>query len=132
MRQHGFDGVRAGLHVRVVSLRPSTSATLLPPNAKELLSIASAPAAAKHCPGSTSANGGIAGSATPSQTCGGSRRPLFQARLSASQRKAASQAPAAPSVCPVIPLVELQGVVEPNRVCTTFPSIRSFCKVPVP
>src|SRR5262249_56039004 len=98
MRQHGFDGVRAGLHVRVVSLRPSTSATLEPPNAKELLSIASPPAVpAKHCPGSTSANGGIAGSATPSQTFGGNRRSLFHAWLSAPHRKTPPHPPAPPT-----------------------------------
>src|SRR5262249_30093466 len=133
MRQHGFDGVRAGLHVRVVSLRPSTSATLLPPNAKELLSIASPPAVvAKRWPCSTSANGGVAGTGIPYQTCRGNRRSLVLAWLSASQRKAASHAPAAPSVCPVIALVELHAVVGPNRACTALPSIRSFCGVPVP
>src|SRR5262249_54390579 len=121
MRKHGFDGVRAGLHGRAASFRASTSATLLPPNAKELLSIASPPTRpAKHSPGSTNANGGIAGSATPSHTCGGSLRWLLKARLSASQRKAASHAPAAPSVCPVIALVELQAVVQPNTACTAL------------
>src|SRR5262249_53509442 len=133
VRQHGFDGVRAGLHVRVTSFRPSTSATLLPPKANELLSIASPPAIpANPFPGATNANGGIAGSAPPSQTCGGSRRSRFQARLSASQRKAASHAPAAPRVWPATALVELQAVERPNRACTALPSIRSFCWVPVP
>src|SRR6516162_11729004 len=124
MREHGFNGMRAGLHVCVTSRRASTSATLLPPNAKELLNIASPPTiVANEAPGATSANGGMAGSATPSHTCGGSRRSLFHARLSASQRKAASHAPAAPSVCPVMALVELQAVAPPNRACTALPSI---------
>src|SRR5262249_61941940 len=98
MRQHGFDGVRAGLHVRVVSLRPSTSATLEPPNAKELLSIASPPAVpAKHCPGSTSANGGVAGSAAPTPTYGGNRRSLVPATLSPRPTTARPHPPAAPN-----------------------------------
>ena len=49
-----------------------------------------------------------------------------------SQRNAASQAPAAPSVWPVIALVELHGVPVPNSVGTALPSIASLSGVPVP
>ena len=50
----------------------------------------------------------------------------------ASSEIAASTMPAAPSVCPVQPFVELQGVRVPNSAVTAVSSDESFAGVAVP
>src|SRR5262245_54609008 len=63
-----------GWEVQVAPARASTSATLLPPNAKELLSMATRPVFfGRRIPASARASGGIDGSASPSRMVGGKR-----------------------------------------------------------
>ncbi|MNI78436.1 hypothetical protein D3C73_1348100 [compost metagenome] len=52
--------------------------------------------------------------------------------LRLNQQNAASSAPAAPRVCPVIGLVEEQGTPAGNRVATARLSMASLCWVAVP
>src|SRR5262249_18038808 len=118
---------------QLVSPRASTSETLLPPKAKELLSMG----AWRACSGSRAptpvrASEGIEESASPSHRCGGSRPTELYSGFSASHRKAASQAAAAPNVWPVIALVELHGTCGPNRAWTERASTASLSGVPVP
>ena len=52
--------------------------------------------------------------------------------LSARAQTTASTAPAAPSVWPVAPLVELHGTGLPNSAATALPSAASLAGVAVP
>src|SRR5262245_41843115 len=122
-----------GRKLQLTPPRASTSATLLPPNAKELLSMATRRKSfGRRLPTSARASGGIAGSASPSQRCGGKRPSGLYSGCKVSHRNAASQAAAAPNVWPVIALVELHGVAAPNKAWTAFASMASLSAVPVP
>src|SRR5690606_8120188 len=110
-------------------LRSSTSAALLPPNAKELLSTARGGRPSVK-PGGTGNSGGNFGSGARHGQFGGNAPLGFS--CSTIQQMPASTAPAAPSVWPVECLVELAGTVAPNTCDTAMLSIASFCSVAVP
>src|SRR5262249_17975707 len=125
----GPRGPRAQAGVDHAASRPSTSEQLLPPKPNELLS--TGPAATR-APRPARVTAGGSGSRSPSKTWGirgiGPSRPS----RSASQQKAASIAPAAPSVWPTSGLDELVGGGSPKTRATAEHSIRSFSGVPVP
>src|SRR5258706_225595 len=100
---------------------------LLPPKANELLmTMRRWFRASRRSPLPATRKAGSAGSASPSQTCGGS-----MPSVSASQQNAASIAPAAPSACPVRGLVPLTGVPSGKTRAMTRLSISSFLRVAV-
>ena len=70
--------------------------------------------------------GGNSGSNSPSNKCGGKRPSGLYSRETMPHKKAASNAPAAPNVCPVKGLVEVEGVVLPNTRETALASIESL------
>ena len=76
--------------------------------------------------------GGNSGSNSPSKMCGGKRPSGLYSCDTMPHKKAASNAPAAPNVCPVKGLVEVAGVALPNTRETARLSIASLCTVPVP
>src|SRR5450830_707099 len=110
---------------------PIIRLTLLPPKAKELLIRRRSGWGLRRSPGLTQFRGGSAGSAWPSQRCGGRAADGLSA-LRLNQQNAASSAPAAPRVWPVMGLVEEQGGLVGNSVDTARLSMASLCWVAVP
>src|SRR5260221_13472990 len=124
MRQNLFDGRLGEVHGRQPE---SIRLALLPPKANELLMTRRALFRGRRAPVDTRLSAGNAGSASPSHRCGGN----CPSPVSASQQNAASMAPAAPSVWPVIGLVPLIAVDDGNSRAMTRLSISSFLRVAV-